>query len=267
MFMDASHRPARLLVASFLGSVGGCLLAATVHIDPGTPAGASSDGSREHPFKTWGKVQIADGNTRVFFIANGERQTRGILEHNDMRGPLTDGDGGAIVYSGTGSGLVVRHNTFSGPVPGGIYHHSRDLQVYGNVFGDLPMGVANHTDSRCRVFNNTFHNVDLCVVGRAVAAVNNIFSLPREGQRAFTWKGGLVEKRNLVTRGPAGPDRLIGDPLFNDVAAGDFRLTPGSPAIDAGIVVGSEIDREGTRIPTGKAPDIGAFEWHGVDVR
>ncbi|NIA21050.1 MAG: hypothetical protein GWP05_03545 [Anaerolineaceae bacterium] len=42
---------------------------------------------------------------------------------------------------------------------------------------------------------------------------------------------------------------------------GDYRLKADSPAIDAGLEVGMEKDRAGTKVPQGKAPDIGAYEY------
>jgi hypothetical protein len=53
-----------------------------------------------------------------------------------------------------------------------------------------------------------------------------------------------------------------GDPQFLDAAAGDFRLAPTSPAIDAGIaddVIGAT-DRAGASRFQLAAPDLGAFE-------
>ncbi len=41
---------------------------------------------------------------------------------------------------------------------------------------------------------------------------------------------------------------------------GTFRLLSDSPAIDEGVDVGITVDRLGTPIPQGSAPDIGAFE-------
>jgi hypothetical protein len=57
-----------------------------------------------------------------------------------------------------------------------------------------------------------------------------------------------------------GANSLIEDPMFMDFDNSDFHLQPQSKAIDAGIYAGITKDFEGTPIPQGSAPDIGAFE-------
>jgi hypothetical protein len=83
-----------------------------------------------------------------------------------------------------------------------------------------------------------------------------------------------IDHSNFATRQPAaggpgdsievGPANQSGDPLFADLAAGDFHLRAGSPAIDAGI------DPQARALPTdadghprvqGAAIDIGAYEF------
>lgn len=53
-----------------------------------------------------------------------------------------------------------------------------------------------------------------------------------------------------------------GNPLFTDPSNLDFRLQPGSPLIDQGVVIaGVTSDFANTIRPLGTAPDIGAFEY------
>lgn len=53
----------------------------------------------------------------------------------------------------------------------------------------------------------------------------------------------------------------IGDPLFRDLAGGDYRLKPGSPAADAGTNLQYTLDFDEHPIPAGKRPAMGAFEF------
>jgi len=53
---------------------------------------------------------------------------------------------------------------------------------------------------------------------------------------------------------------ITSDPLFIDADNGDFHLQAGSPCINAGTDVGLSEDYEGTSVPQGSAPDIGAYE-------
>ncbi|HSC88348.1 MAG TPA: choice-of-anchor Q domain-containing protein [Polyangiaceae bacterium] len=59
-----------------------------------------------------------------------------------------------------------------------------------------------------------------------------------------------------------GTGNRTGDPLFVDLATGDYRLQADSPAIDAGNEDNSpDHDLGGVPRPQGDAPDIGAFEY------
>lgn len=57
------------------------------------------------------------------------------------------------------------------------------------------------------------------------------------------------------------------NPLFVNPAGGDFHLQTNSPAIDAGTDIGLSQDREGSSVPKGSAPDIGAHEYSKTGLR
>jgi hypothetical protein len=58
----------------------------------------------------------------------------------------------------------------------------------------------------------------------------------------------------MIRTSPAGVDKTDPQRLYKPDGL-DFRLKPGSPAVDAGVVLPSINDDF-----TGKAPDIGAYE-------
>jgi hypothetical protein len=83
-----------------------------------------------------------------------------------------------------------------------------------------------------------------------------------------------IDQSNFVTRQPGpgepgdtiqvGPGNQSGDPLFADLAAGDFHLRAGSPAIDAGEDPSGRTlpsDADGHPRVQGAAIDLGAFEF------
>jgi hypothetical protein len=49
--------------------------------------------------------------------------------------------------------------------------------------------------------------------------------------------------------------------LFVNAASRDYHPLPGSPVIDQGVELGYTADLDGTSVPQGAMPDIGAFEW------
>lgn len=77
-----------------------------------------------------------------------------------------------------------------------------------------------------------------------------------------------MARKRFAPERASGQDRhslVIEDPgtqLFMNRKAGDFRLRPGSPAIDSGSSRNAPPDDFlGTRRPVGAGIDKGAFEW------
>jgi parallel beta-helix repeat protein len=88
----------------------------------------------------------------------------------------------------------------------------------------------------------------------------------RESRAAFTidhndvWDNG----EDYLNVTPGAGD-ISADPLFVDVANGDYHLQVGSPCIDKGTSVGAPThDIAGT--PRDAAPDMGAYEWTGFHI-
>lgn len=79
--------------------------------------------------------------------------------------------------------------------------------------------------------------------------------------------GSGLDVRNTLVLGQRPPEMAhpsnlaVGPDAFVDAVADDYRLSPGSPAIDAGTAEAQEdTDRAGVPRLSGKAPDVGAFE-------
>jgi hypothetical protein len=97
-------------------------------------------------------------------------------------------------------------------------------------------------------------------------------TLGRGVTRAFQEAGaasGPLDVRNLLVLGPLSADasdpsnRSVSSDAFVNAAAHDYRLAPGSAAIDAGIALsGVATDRVGIPRPQGYAYDVGAYEWY-----
>ncbi|MEH0935788.1 right-handed parallel beta-helix repeat-containing protein [Micromonospora psammae] len=106
-----------------------------------------------------------------------------------------------------------------------------------NVFQSLHVDVVNNT-----LYRNATHpaiDSDLGVVrAEDVTVANNIVVAGRGEKAVGTGDSRNVRfDSNLVVgpyQGPRDARLLTGDPGFRDPAAGDFRLTRGSPAIDSG---------------------------------
>lgn len=142
----------------------------------------------------------------------------------------------------------------------------------GFTFGGYENGAAGMRNTR--ILNNTIVRANCGIdiydggTNRNNQVRNNIVTLAPGGFSVFCGgTGGTAFSHNLWSGGSPGPARGRGDvrraPQFvgNGYRAGDFRLAPGSPAIDAGTTLGAvRRDHAGRSRPAGGTHDIGAFE-------
>jgi hypothetical protein len=95
--------------------------------------------------------------------------------------------------------------------------------------------------------NNIFHLVNWYVTDNpTVTHTNNLFSLTG---------GGLGFTQHSTEK--------TGNPLFVNLAGGNYDLLAGSPAINIGSPLGFALDFLGRPALIGSQPDAGAFEYQG----
>jgi parallel beta-helix repeat protein len=149
-----------------------------------------------------------------------------------------------------------------------IVHSSgfHQIKIYNNVlFSDVGgIDVGGYT-TNVLIKNNIIHvnpsNYTIRIQAGSHAESNyNLFYTGSIGK--FQWNG--TDYNNFdAWKINSGQDMnsFADDPLFVDIHTYDFHLTADSPCIDAGTDVGITQDFEGNPVPSGVAPDIGAYEY------
>lgn len=194
-------------------------------------------------------------------------------------------DGGFLEFYENCDGTYAHHNWSE--VTQGIVEcsngHGNDVLVAYNVFiesmGMFALHLDNFSISNFRFENNTcltregtlWNNMLMTPDGMTIR--NNIFVLGGDADEvvartnAFTHQYNLYFLLDSAGMGDVvqGEGERCGDPLFVDIDKHDFRLLPGSPAIDAGVGTGSGKDFKNHFVPAGEAQDIGAFEYVPLD--
>lgn len=179
------------------------------------------------------------------------------------------GNRGPNLYVDSSSNVDVYNNITTGThqeTKAGIglavedYSKSRTLnnvKIYNNLSGDNAQAglsfwkESDGTISNVQIVNNTFYgnaagsiSFDVDDIGGTNILRNNIF-----GEGAVS-NGDFTSDHNIS-----------GDPGFVDPAGGDFHLTAGSKAIDAGSATDApSFDLKNNPRPAGAGYDIGAYE-------
>ncbi len=176
-----------------------------------------------------------------------------------------------VMHDGNRYGLNMADGTVS--------VHAWNNVIYNTAYAGIRLN--QNTSSASETYeNNTLFNV--CtnhpaeqgaiqntwnITGGSVVFKNNIIARTgsgcSQGYSNSSSDSGITVSRNLYF-GYADPTRdsngLSGDPLFKNAAGADFRLQPGSPAIDAASGSGVTNDFD---FKSRATPDLGAFEGGG----
>jgi competence ComEA-like helix-hairpin-helix protein len=153
-----------------------------------------------------------------------------------------------LVLNNSGSGIILFN--YAEPL---IYHNT----IVGNGFGDsfdeggsgISIGPINHE----KVQNN--------IVVSNNGGINSLQDSNPENHHNLVW-GNVV---NYVGDAAVGEGDLLFDPDFVDPSAKDYRLRANSPAINAGIATPVTVDYTGNPRLFGAAPDLGAYEFQGIN--
>jgi competence ComEA-like helix-hairpin-helix protein len=155
------------------------------------------------------------------------------------------------------SGVLVVNNQLVNNTDGGvvlfsfsnaeIYHNT----IVGNGFGaslaDGASGVVVGPFNSEQVQNNIIVSNHGGIWGYESSSSNH---------HNLVW-GNVT---NYVEQSTPGLGDLSLDPTFVNAGAKDFRLLPGSPAVDVGVPLGVTGDADGLTRPAGAGPDLGAHE-------
>jgi parallel beta-helix repeat protein len=161
---------------------------------------------------------------------------------------LYNGYAGETLNGNVIRGNRIHHNGVWGIIMGGGNNHA----AYNNLLWANAMGgiwVAYKKPVGTKIYNNT-------IVGGSAA-----ISIASDSSDAIIQNNIAYKIINQGSRTVLS-NNYSGDPLFVNLAAGNYQLRIGSPAIDAGISVSIvKTDMNGVPRPKGVKYDIGAYEY------
>jgi hypothetical protein len=171
-----------------------------------------------------------------------------VIRKNKIHGNFVHGvtaDGGTTSY-----GIVVMRGANYLIYNNLIYDNQGGIQVYS---GNDGTGIYNNTVTRNLASpGNGESGIDMQYYDVAPTIRNNI---------VYNNDAGAIRDMS-ATGTPVMDHNLTIDPLFVNATASDFHLKTSSPAVDAGVAVGSvPVDYDGIIRPQGRGYDIGAYEF------
>jgi len=156
-------------------------------------------------------------------------------------------------------------------IQGGSGHEVHNCTFYCPNGGTTSLLRFTTSAASVLVKNNVFVSSDVPLIrydtGVTVAEAENNSYYRSDGTASWLdYQGTFYSKTQIddgtvfAAKGTDG-DSITGDPLMIDPANDNFHLQSGSPCINAGVAVGLTQDYDGSHVPMGSAPDIGAFEF------
>jgi hypothetical protein len=203
----------------------------------------------------------ADGG----FIELDSRYFGGPIHHVYIHHNHSSANEGFLEITNSGNHLTISYNV------------SDDYQQFIFFWEGDSSKVENNTVIRTRPANSTVNTV-FSFKHSGYLIRNNIFVLAN-GLQAFA--GGAYDARNFnqlhenniyfvvdktitdPVGKPLGKGELVADPRFIDFKNANYHLQYGSVAIDAAQHLGYKKDFDNNKLPVGKKPDIGAYEFTG----
>ncbi len=198
-----------------------------------------------------------------------------VINQVSFSGNFTNGSGGGM-FNGDSS-LVINQGSFSGNSSngngGGIYNIRSNLEMSqisfsGNSAISNGGGIFNSNTSNLQIVNSIFWgNSVFGMINVSAQIFNSTGVSPVIGYTLIQGSGGSGGAW-VNSLGRDGGNNLDAPPLFQDPAAGNLRLSAGSPAIDAGDnrAASGPLDLAGAPRIQGARVDLGAYETDGPHI-